>query len=188
MEESMTRIATAVFMMIFISVAFAQVQSPTPKLAPELKDWDLWVGDWTMVGTAKDTPTEPEYKVDWKMHGSRILAGYFVQVDHIWKGKGSEQHWLEILSYDPIKKIHAFSGFDNTGATWLATATFKDRTSLENGATTTADGKIIKWRVTWNISADRMTVSGSQESELDGARWTSFTVKGTKAKTPARTH
>jgi len=165
------------------SASLAQQPSPPPRPAPELKDWEVWVGDWTMVGTAKDGPTEPEYKVEWSLHGRSILGCFFVQVDHIWRGKGPEQHWVEILSYDPIKKIHTLSGFASDGTAWVATATFAAGTSPESGTTITADGKVIEWKNTWVFSADRMSVTGTQESEQDGIRWTSCVVKGTKVKT-----
>jgi len=183
----MKRNAIAVFALILLPVVFAHAQSTMPKPASEQRNWDLWVGDWTLVGTAKDTPTEPEYRVDWNLYGSRILGGFFIQIDQIWRGKGPEQHSLEILSYDPIKRTHASSGFQSDGATWVATATYSDGTAVETGTTTTADGKIIKWRGTWVFSADQMAVSATQESDQEGVRWTSFTVKGTTAKTPATT-
>ncbi len=103
-------------------------QSPTAGPPPELQKWDIWVGDWTLVGTAKDTASEPEYKVDWRMEGRWILGGHFVEVRNTWKGKGAELTSLEILSYDPVRRIHAFSGFDSDGTTWVATATFSNGT------------------------------------------------------------
>ena len=96
----------------------------------------VYVGDWEMVGTAKDTPTEPEYKVDWHLHGRLILGDHFVQIDHIWNGKGGENHWLEILTYDPIKGTYVSSGFCDDGGGWLSTAPYnpartgKDMTSV----------------------------------------------------------
>lgn len=182
----MKRIAAAVCVAILLPGLAAEAQSPGPKPPAELRSWDLWVGDWTMVGTARDTPTEPEYALNWELHGSWILGGFFVQVDHVWKGKGLELQELEILSYDPVKRVHASAGFASDGSTWLMTATFDERTSVENGTTTTADGKVIAWRNTWVFSADHMEVSGTSESEQDGVRWTSFAVKGTRARPPAR--
>lgn len=174
-----TRILKAATILSAVIVAPAPSPSATP--APELKSWDLWVGDWTLAGTAKDSPTEPEYQVTWRLQGKRILGGCFIQVDSIWKGNGAEQRWLEILSYDPVKRTHACIGYASNGMTWVIAATFKGATFLEDGTTTTPDGKTIKWRNTWVISADRTAVSGIQVSEQDGTRWTSFTVKGTKA-------
>jgi hypothetical protein len=168
--------------LIPLIVAQAQAQAKTPA------ELGMWVGDWKMAGTAKDTPTEPEYKLDWQLHGRLILKGHFVQIDHIWKGKRTEDHYLEILSYDPIKGAFLSSGFQSDGGGWLSTApfNFKDKTYVENGTFTDVDGKITKFQITWIFSDDRMALSAIQECEQDGVRWTGFTVNGTKAKTPVK--
>lgn len=180
----MKRIATAVCLMILLPVIVLRAQAPEETPA----ELAIWVGNWEMVGTAKDTPTEPEYKADWHLHGRLILGGHFVQIDQIWKGNGAESHWLEILSYDPIKGTFVSSGFTDDGGGWLSTLPFnsKDRTFVETGTITTADGKSTKLHITWIFSDDRMAVSGIQELEKDGVRWTSFTFKGTKAKTSVK--
>lgn len=57
---------------------FAYAQSPAPTPPTEIKKWDVWIGDWALSGTAKDTPTGPEYKVNWHLHEHWILNGFFV--------------------------------------------------------------------------------------------------------------
>jgi hypothetical protein len=119
------------------------------------------------------------------MHGRWILGGHFVEVRSTWKGNGAEVSFLEILSYDAVRKIHAYSGFASDGGTWLMTTTFTPGTSIETGTYTAPDGKTAAMRNTWIVSADGMTMSGKEEMEQDGVRWTAFTVKGTKAKPPS---
>ena len=175
----MKYITTVVGMMLLTFAVVASVaQSSNPKPAPELKQWD-WIGDWSFLGTAKDTQTGPEYNFDWHMHGRWILDGFFGQLDNVIKGNGSETRSVEILSYDPIKKIHAVSGFQNDGATWTTTFTFDKETSLEKVTMISSEGKVITCRITWVFSIDRMAVSGTTECD-DGSSWR---VKGTKSKT-----
>jgi hypothetical protein len=182
-RPGMKRIVTILSVMILIFVvAAAEGQTSAPKPAPELKQWDVWIGDWALSGTAKDTPTGPEYKVDWHMHGHWILGGFFVQIDQTWKGNGEDVRILEFLYYDPIKKIHAGSGFANDGTTWPLTATFDNQTSVEDFTVTSPDGKLTRCRNTWVFGSDRMSVSGTQECEQNGARFTGFKVNGTKSK------
>ena len=159
---------------------YGQSSSPTPP--PELKKWDVWIGDWNLSGTAKDTPTGPEYKVNWHLHEHWILNGFFVQVDQTWKGNGQELHSMEILSYDPVKKIHTVSGFSGDGWTWALTATFDKTTTTEEGVATGPDGAIVTSRIEWQFSSDGKTLSGTQQSEQNGVRWTAFTVNGTKSR------
>jgi hypothetical protein len=161
---------------------FAEPQVPS---VPRIED--VMVGDWTMVGTAKDSPTGPEYKVTWKLHGRRILGGAFVQVDQAWKGNGQESHAMEIIAYDPASRTHSTFAFSDDRSHWVGTATYADDgTLVETGTTTGADGKVTTWRDTYVYSADRMSVTGTEEAEKDGVKWTTFTVKGTKARRPSK--
>jgi hypothetical protein len=175
MKNTVTTIS--LMFLILVSVAAAG-QSLTPKPAPELKQWDIWIGDWTFSGTARDTPTGPEYKVDWHMHGHWILGGFFAEIDHIWKGNGQRLQQKEILYYDPIRKIQTTSGFSTDGRTWALTATFDKETSVEDMTFTNQNGTLTKCRNTWVFSSDRMALSGTQECD-DGSSWK---VKGTKAQ------
>ena len=176
----MRRVTGAVGLVTLVLAVTARAQAPTPAPPPEMKQWDLWVGDWAIVGTAKDAPSEPEYHVEWHAQGRSILGGFFVEVSSTWKGQGAEQTFLEILSYDPVRKLHAISGFANDGTTWVGTAAFSDRTSKDTGTDTSPDGETTRWRNTWTVSPDGMSISGKEEREQDGTWWTTFTVRGTR--------
>ena len=166
------------------AVISASGQSSTPSPPPELKKWDVWIGDWKLSGTAKNTPSEPEYKVDWYLHEHWILGGFFVQVDQIWKHNRQELHAMEIISYDPVKKTHTLSGFSADGWTWSVTAMFDNRRTIEEGVATGPDGSTVTSRIEWEFSGDGKMLSGTQRSEQNGVRWTAFTVQGTKLKQP----
>jgi len=178
----MTRIAVLVLILGACLAPLAWAQAPTVGPSPELKQWDFWLGDWTMTGIGKDSATEPEYKLVWKMNCRRILADFYIEASSTWTGNGRVVNALEVLYYDPVRKIHAYSGFDSGGTTWVATVKFGERTFTEIETDTGPDGKITTMRNTWTLSPDGMSISGRQEAEQDGVRWTSFTVKGTKTK------
>ncbi len=166
-------------------VSLAPLQAQTPKGSPDPDGRALWIGEWTLTGTGKSAPEQPEYGLTCRLHGRLILGGHFVQIDQVWKASGPEQHALEILSYDPSNKSYNSQGFLGNGSTWVATATFDGRTYAEEGTTKTPDGKAVRFRCTWTFSPDRMAVDGAEEIEQGGARWTSFTVKGTRARVTA---
>ncbi len=169
----------------FCMASLAPLQAQTPKGSPDPDGRGLWIGEWTLTGTGKSAAEQPEYGLTWRLHGRRILGGHFVQIDQVWKASGPEQHALEILSYDLSNKSYNSQGFLGNGSTWVATATFDGRTYAEDGTTTTPDGKAVRWRCAWTFSPDRMAVEGTQETERGGVRWTSFTVKGRRARATA---
>jgi hypothetical protein len=178
----MKRSVAAVAVLMLVVVGAACAQSTVPKPSPGVKKWAMWDGNWTMVGTAKDEPSQPEYKLEWRDHEHWILGGFAQQGDSTWKGNGQELHFLEIASYDPAKKANTFSGFGSDGTIWIGTAIFNDRTSLQNMTVTGPDGKVATCRNEWVFSADGKSVSAKSECEQDGVRWVAYTVKGTRTK------
>lgn len=175
---------TAIAILLMSAAASAQGQSSSPTPPPEIKQWGVWIGDWALSGMAKDRSDGPRYKVDWYLHEHWILGGFFVQVDQTWKGNGLELRSLELLSYDPIRKIHTGSGFSSDGSTWSLTARFNNATVIENGESRGSDGQLTNCQTTWLFSNDRMALSGTQECEQNGVRWTAIDVRGRKSNWP----
>jgi hypothetical protein len=173
---------TAIAILLMCAVASALGQSSNPPPPPEMKQWDVWIGDWALSGKAKDRPDGPSHTVDWQLHEHWVLDGFFVQVDQTWKGNGLELHSLELLSYDPIKKIHTISGFSSDGSTWSLTARFNNTTVVENGESRGSDGQLTKCQTTWTFTNDRMGLSGTQVCEQNGVRWTAIDVRGKKSR------
>jgi hypothetical protein len=105
-----------------------------------------------------------------------------MQVDQSWKGNGPELHSLEILSFDPVRKVHTVAGFSSDGSTWSLIATFDGARLVENGESRGQDGELTRCQMTWMFSDDRMAVSGIQECEQNGTRWRAIDVRGRKSK------
>jgi len=105
-----------------------------------------------------------------------------MQVDQVWKGNGQESHALEILSYDPVKKAHVSSGFSDDGSTWNLTASFQDNTVTEESVSKNPAGQPTTCHTTFEFSSDHNSLSGTQECEENGKRWTTFRVKGNRSK------
>jgi hypothetical protein len=53
----------ALTLLLFFPSCEAFPKSPESSRAAALKKWDVWLGDWVLVGTAKDSPSQPEYKL-----------------------------------------------------------------------------------------------------------------------------
>jgi hypothetical protein len=157
-----------------------RVAGPAPKAAPELKRWEVWSGEWVFKGTARDTPTSPEYQLDWTMRGRWILDGYALEVTSVWKGGGQTLHVLEVLTYDPGKKANVLYGFCSDGSLWVGGGTFEPGTVIETGSGPMLDGKVMSFRNVWTFGPDGMTVSGKADQELDGVKFVGFTVTGTR--------
>jgi len=113
--------SVSVLLLMFAAVVLAQ--STAPKPASELKQADVWVGDWVFSGTGKDSPTGPEHTLEWRPHCHRTLSGFFLEWDSTLKENGVELQFLEIAAYDPIMKVYSVSGFASDGGTWTLVST-----------------------------------------------------------------
>ena len=119
--------------------------------------------------------------MNWHLHEHWIVNGFFVQVDQTWKGNGQELNNIEILSYDPVKKIHTVSGFSGDGWSWALTATFDKTTTTEEGVATGPDLAVVTSRIDWQSAATErhyLAHSNPSRTECDGQ----LTVKGTKSR------
>jgi hypothetical protein len=167
----MKRIVFGVCIVVLVFSFAAQAQVPGQP-GPEHKKLEVWAGNWTIQGEAKNNPSGPTYKVNWTMQGEWLPGGFFLLINGSAKYTDREFRWLEVLGYDPVKKTHiGYVFWLRSGNTATYTMTFKDRTILTGGQ---------GWRQEWEFSPDGMSLTGKREREQDGKWWTAFDVKGVK--------
>jgi hypothetical protein len=176
----MKRMVFGVCVAVLVFSVALQAQTSGSQPSPEHKKLEVWAGNWTFQGEAKDSPSGPSYKIDCSWQGRWLPGGFFLEIHGTWKGQSGEDHYLEILGYDPVKKTYFGYVFFESGSLEIYTSTFNDRSCLESGTDYSRDGEAIKWRHAWNFSPDWMAVSGKCEVEADGKWWTSFEAKGVK--------
>ena len=166
--------------LLSLATGCASTPRVTGPADPELKHMSAYTGQWTLRGTAKDSPTKPEYKLVWRLDGRWVLNGHFVECRQTWKGDGPEIQSFEMISYDPVSKADVSRGFGSDGSTWVSSVTWvNDHTQVEEGTGTGPDGN-SKFRITWVVSPDQMSMSAKEEAEMDGIKFTGFTVEGTR--------
>jgi len=166
--------------LLSLATGCASTPRVTGPADPELKHMSLWTGQWTLRGTAKDSPTKPEYKLVWRMDGRWVLDGHFVESRQTLKGDGPEIQAFAMISYDPVSKADVIHGFASDGLTWVSAVTrVNDHTLVEDGTYAGPDGN-QKFRITWVASPDQKSVSAKEEAEMNGIKFTGFTVEGTR--------
>jgi uncharacterized protein DUF1579 len=179
----MKRFIIEVGTLLAVFVAFsAYGESPAPEQSPELKKLDVWVGNWTLSGTAKDQPDGREYALLWTLHEHWVLNDSFLQVNQTWNGNGQTQRSLEMLSYDPVNKVYTDSGFGSDGSTWSLTAVFDGATMIETGESRGPDGVMTRCRMAWVFSKGGTSLSGTERCDKGGTQWQAVKVAGKRSK------
>ena len=87
-----------------------QAQRQTPKPNPALKRLEVLVGKWKMKGRTLDSK---EDNMTGELTGEWIAGGFFLQLTGWIRFKGFEVQSVEIIGYDPVKKIFPSIVFAN---------------------------------------------------------------------------
>jgi hypothetical protein len=94
----MKRIVFGVCIVVLVLSFAAQAQVPGQP-GPEHKKLEVWAGNWTIQGEAKNNPSGPTYKVNWTMQGEWLPGGFFLLINGSAKYTDREVRWLEVLGF-----------------------------------------------------------------------------------------
>ena len=180
----MKRIALAVGLVVLVFAVSVRAQTMAPKPDPELKKFDVFLGDWTYAGEYTAGPLGPASKVTGELTIKKILGGFFFQNQATEKGPLGETRFIEIVGYDPMKKGLVSNEYHSDGTVLSGAYSFDENTCTYTGQLL-VEGKPIMVKNVLTFSADRMIVMAKGELSLDGNTWVPWVeAKYTKA-TPA---
>jgi hypothetical protein len=176
----MKAIASKLALVLLVPTVALLAQAPKPM--PEIKALEVWVGDWTFTGIAKDGPNEKEHPLTWRFHAHWILSGFAVQNDQQWIESGITTKYLEVMHFDPARKSFISTGYGDDGSGWISTMTLKGDTWFDSGKMTLPDGKTASLGGSWTFSPNHLSITATEEMEQDGSKWVLLRVKGTKTQ------
>ena len=150
-------------------------------LTPEMKEWESVIGKWTMDMETRATPSGA-----WRT-GSQIWdyrsEGYFVEIRGTSNVGGRDTSWIEVVGYDPVKRMCISSYFTSNGGRGSVTSMGWSGTTLSvNYNRYTADREVRVRRNTFEYSPDFKSVTLTGETFTDGKWWISAKGEGTKVE------
>lgn len=144
----------------------AQQQAPPDCSAPEFRQFDFWVGDWTV--------TNPQGQTAGTNRITRILKNCVLLEE--WTGAtGSSGKSFNTWSRQDGQWHQTW--VSDTGALLLLAGGLKDRSMVMEGTTKAPDGSTVHNRITWstiNGNADRVRQHWEQSRDAGGTWTTAF--------------
>jgi hypothetical protein len=178
----MKTIVTLSTVAFFIGAAFAAQPSQAPKPGPELKAYDVWIGEWQYAGTAMASQMGPAGKFSGKQTVRWILNGFFVEFRAEEKGPQGNLEVYEVDWYDSANKTYPYQGYQNNGDMYSAIGTVSGNV-WKNTGTLTHRGIQYQIRGVTTIAPDGMSLTWKNEVSADGKTWQALTEgKSTKIK------
>jgi len=165
------------FILLVLSAGLAEAQiQDRPRLRPEHKKMEMFVGTWNYDGAVNETALGPGGKFSGRMTSQMVLDGLFLERKAedrgLYAGKAVIFRNIQIMWYDPAQKAYTEQTFDNDGMVSKVNTTVDGNTWTDTGITTESKGKVYKTRTTNTFSADGKTFKSRTELSMDdGKTW-----------------
>ncbi|MFB3789605.1 MAG: DUF1579 family protein [bacterium] len=183
----MKRIAVVLSLLLLVFAVSVQTQNQKPTPPPEMKNFDIYIGDWTLEGEYHESPLGAAEKYTGKITIRWILDGFFMEWKTVHKGeKSGNIESIMFEWYDAATKTYRYQIFENDGSTSSGTETVKgnQRTWLSE---ITYRGTKYQIRAAAIFAPDGMSWNGKGEISADGKTWKLiFEDKVTKVKPAAQ--
>lgn len=143
--------------------------------APEVRQFDFWLGDWETFETDGSTPGSIARTRVELIAGGCAIRELYEQTDGLIGDS--------ILSYDAVKKAWQQTWVTNRGDFMYLTGVFKDGAVTLEGESHRRDGKTVRMRITWKAEGGNVRESAVASTD-GGKKWTpAFDVTFKKRRT-----
>lgn len=161
---------------LFALAATCVAQMEMPKPAPELKNYEYFVGSWKLDGDAKPSPMGPGGKMTMTEDAKWMKGGFFVVINSNFSGAGMGQGTgISLMGYDSDAKKYTYYEFNSFGEAMKSTGDFDGKVW-----TWVSEDKMGKGRFTMTITSPK-TYDFAFDMSQDGKQWTNvMTGKATR--------
>lgn len=166
----MKNFVKAVSLILIFFVFTYQVQSQETKPVAELKELEVFVGEWTYEGETKENPISPAGKFSGKLSIKWILNGFFQEWKSAEKGVFGNLQTIELNWFDAAKKMYYYQGFQNNGDMYSGSLTPNGNVWKWSNILI-HDGIEYKVRGEMIIAKDKLSWIGKAEISRDNVNW-----------------
>jgi hypothetical protein len=163
--------------LLLLSAGFVQAQvADRPKVGPEQKKLEVFVGEWAYEGSVSETPLGPGGKFAGKVTFRMILDGLFLESKAedkgVYGGKEIVFKGVTIQWFDPITKTYPSHSYDNDSFVNSSVTTARGNIWNGTGAQTDSKGKSYKTKHSSTLSSDGRSIIEKAEISVDeGKTW-----------------
>ena len=151
-----------------VTLLYTAVSAQEPRPSAEYKKLEVFVGKWTSQADAKPNPFGPAAQFSGTVTTELLPGGFQI----LSRGDSSTGfNWVEITSYDPLKRVYTISEWDSQGSVSHGTGTLTGNTFTFNRDVVRADGRSYKDRCRMTVGSPPTSVTVKCELSLDGKTW-----------------
>ena len=166
---------------VLSSLLLAQSQGSAPPPPPEIQVMGYFVGNWTLQGTTKVSPTGPAAPFTSTERSEWVPGSYFVETHSSLNGPMGNIKGTRVMEYNPADKVYTYNAYNSLGEHIVAVGHLQGNTW-----TWTADQKLngltTKARYTINATSPTAYSFQSEVATPSGGWATVMEGKATRAQ------
>jgi hypothetical protein len=170
-------------LLLVLTATFAMAQAAAAPMGPtqEQQIMEYFVGDWSLQGTRKISPTSPPAEFTGKEQSAWTQGGYFVETHTDIHGPLGDVRSTRVMEYNPKDHVYLYNVYNSLGEHILAKGTLKGSVWTWT-AEEKLNGVVVPARYTFNfVSKDSYTFKQEVQASPGGA-WTTV-MQGTATRT-----
>jgi Protein of unknown function (DUF1579) len=180
----MKRFAFVVGLVVLVFAVSIWAQTAVPKPDLEIKKFEAYVGHWTYAGEYMAGPLGPGSKFTGELTIKKVLKGFFFQNQATEKGPMGETQIIEMVGYDPAKKVFISNEYHDDGIMFSGAYDINENICTYTGKVT-LEGKQYFVKNILTLSTDMMTLTAKGEFSADGNTWVPWVEAKYTRTTPA---
>lgn len=106
-------VLTACFFLTCLMVAQAPQQTTAPSTEQQMMGY--FVGDWTLEGTMKVSPTAPGGAFTSTEHSEWVPGSFFVETHSSMKSPMGNIRGMRVMEYNPADKVYTYNAYNSLG-------------------------------------------------------------------------
>lgn len=161
---------TVSLLLVVVASVFACAQAPSAPAGPtpQQQVMGYFVGEWSLEGTQKISPTSPPAAFHGKEKSEWVSGQYFVETHSSTHGPLGDVRGTRVMEYNPADNIYTYNAYNSLGEHIMATG------HLDGGTWTwTAEQKlndvIVKARYIFNFASKNSYTFKSEVASPSGA-------------------
>lgn len=173
-------VAAILVVVAFAGLAVAQAPATATAPTPEQQIMGYFIGNWSLQGTTKISPTSPPAEFHGKEKSEWVSGQHFVETHTDMHGPMGDTRSTRVMEYNPADKVYTYNAYNSLGEHIMAVGHLDGNTWTWT-AEQKLNGVTVPARYTFNFVSKNSYTFKSEVESPDG-KW-AVVMEGTATRT-----